>query len=269
MKWSHEAEELISKIPLSIRKQVSQRVKEEARRCQADQVMPEHVQACHKRFLESMEERVRGYRVETCLGRNGCPNRAAKADNLPAELERCLAARNLRAFLQERVQGPLKLHHEFRVSVSDCPNACSRPQIVDVGLIGACVPHITDVPCSGCGACVEVCREQAILLVEKGPAIDPRQCLWCGQCIAACPTGTLAEAGQGYRVLVGGKLGRHPRLGTELHGIFAAGEIAPIFSRILDYYQKHCHRGERLAELIEDAGCLPFDEKHDKDSGIS
>ena len=35
------------------------------------------------------------------------------------------------------------MHHEFRVSLSACPNACSRPQIVDIGLIGAVTPVLT------------------------------------------------------------------------------------------------------------------------------
>ena len=64
----------------------------------------------------------------------------------------------------------MKMHHEFRVSISDCPNACSRPQIADLGLIGARRPRVTDETCSQCGACVEVCREEAISLREGNPS---------------------------------------------------------------------------------------------------
>ena len=28
----------------------------------------------------------------------------------------------------------LKFHHEFRVTVADCPNSCSQPQIKDIGI---------------------------------------------------------------------------------------------------------------------------------------
>lgn len=260
MKWSPEAEEAVSRVPFFIRKRVKKRVQEEARSSGAEQVTPERVRACQERFLERMEQEVKGYQVETCFGRSGCPNRAVRDDALPAELERCLSARDLRAFLKKRVKGPLKLHHDFRVSVSDCPNACSRPQIVDAGLIGACAPHITNTPCSGCGACVETCREKAISLSEKGPAIDPGGCLFCGQCLAVCPTGTLGRGKEGYRVLVGGKLGRHPRLGTEIGRIFAADEVPRVLCRILDYYQEHCERGERLGELMERGTPPPFDQ---------
>jgi len=46
--------------------------------------------------------------------------------------------------------------------------------------------------CTGCGACVSACKENAIDLVniiELGirPKIDPTKCKECGECIAVCP----------------------------------------------------------------------------------
>jgi dissimilatory sulfite reductase (desulfoviridin) alpha/beta subunit len=69
-------------------------------------------------------------------------------------------------FLKERVGGHLRMHTEFRISISDCPNACSRPQIVDVGLIGACRPEVTGEDCTLCGECRQICRENAISLKQ-------------------------------------------------------------------------------------------------------
>ncbi|MEW6378092.1 MAG: hypothetical protein AB1611_00640 [bacterium] len=82
-----------------------------------------------------MEQEVKGYRIETCFGSSGCPNQAVPGSGLVQRVEARLSGRNLRDFLKTRVSGPLKIHHEFVVSLSDCPNACSRPQIVDLGLI--------------------------------------------------------------------------------------------------------------------------------------
>ena len=152
MKWRKEAEEAVSRVPFFVRKRVKRRVEEEATRCGAKEVDIEHVKTCQKRYLSRMEDEVKGYQVETCFGPSGCPNRAVIDEEFPAKLETLLAHQDLRSFLKERVKGPLKLHHEFRLSVSDCPNACSRPQIVDVGLIGACLPEITEDRCSECGA---------------------------------------------------------------------------------------------------------------------
>jgi anaerobic sulfite reductase subunit C len=146
----------------------------------------------------------------------------------------------------------LKFHHEFRVTVADCPNACSQPQIRDVGIIGAVMPAITDQACSGCEACVDVCPDDAIALDET-VAINSQRCMACGKCILACPTGTLSEQVKGYRVLLGGKLGRHPQLARELPGIFSEQEVLDIVDGCLALYKKKSRGGKRFAELLTDA----------------
>ena len=203
-----------------------------------------------------MEEEVKGYQVETCFGHNGCPNRATTDDDLTQRLEDRLSSRDLRTFLRQRVDGPLKMHHEFRVTVSDCPNACSRPQIVDLGLIGARIPRVSDEPCSQCGACVDACEEAAISLAQEdeGPVIHFNRCLSCGKCLNVCPTGTLQEAARGYRVLVGGKLGRHPQLGRELNGIYPREEALKMVDRYVDQYVKYNLKGERLGDIMNRIG---------------
>ena len=258
MKWSREAEEAVSKVPFFVRKRVKKRVAEEAARSGAREVALEHVNACRKRFLENMEEEVKGHQLERCFGANGCPNRALEENGLVEKLQQVLDRRNLKESLKERVKGPLKIHHEFRVSVSDCPNACSRPQIVDVGLIGTSRPTVTAVPCTDCGACVNVCREEAVNLMEnaEGPSIDEDRCLSCGQCIRVCPSGTLEGERKGYRVLLGGKLGRHPQLGRELPGIYSGEQVMDVVERCLDHYLKHNKAGERFGEIINREGIM-------------
>jgi len=254
MKWTEQANEAISKVPFFIRKRVSKRVEEEALRRGASEVRLEHVRACQRRFLNQMEEEVKGYQVEACFGPTGCPNRAVAYEEISRKVEELLARRDLKSFLKDRVRGPLKLHHEFRVSISDCPNACSRPQIADLGLIGACSPRVSDVPCSQCGACVGTCREEAISLNDHGPMVDYTKCLSCGQCINVCPTGSLQEKERGYRILAGGKLGRHPRLAAELPGIHGLKEALQILDECLNHYQGNCLNGERFGEILERSG---------------
>lgn len=62
------------------------------------------------------------------------------------------------------------------------------------------------------------------------------------------------EEGRGYRILVGGKLGRHPKLGRELGGVYSMGKALGIIDRCLDHYQRHCLAGERLGEVLERTG---------------
>ena len=268
MKWSDEANKALSRVPFFVRKRVKKRVEEEAASLRADEVTMEHVRTCLKRFLNRMEDEVKGLQMETCFGPGGCPNRAVNSDGLPESLEKSLSKRNMKAFLKERVNGPLKMHHEFRISISDCPNACSRPQIVDIGLIGACMPEVTDEPCTQCGACVEACKENAVSIKDNVPVVDDSRCLYCGQCIQVCPAGSLKEAQKGYRILVGGKLGRHPLLGTELPGIYELDEISAIVEQCLNHYQNYCLKGERFGDILGRTGLEDFIRKNQKNSRV-
>jgi ferredoxin len=41
--------------------------------------------------------------------------------------------------------------------------------------------------CSGCGSCVEVCKDGALSMVKGAALVDPAVCVLCGYCGAACP----------------------------------------------------------------------------------
>jgi ferredoxin len=55
--------------------------------------------------------------------------------------------------------------------------------------------------CDGCGACVEVCPESALYLVDGKAAVDVQLCSECETCVAICPveaitlTSQVVEAG--------------------------------------------------------------------------
>lgn len=53
--------------------------------------------------------------------------------------------------------------------------------------------------CEGCGACVEVCPEAAIYLIDGKATVDGTLCRECQACIAACPTEAIALARQVQR----------------------------------------------------------------------
>jgi anaerobic sulfite reductase subunit C len=208
-----------------------------------------------------MEQEVKGYSIETCFGAGGCPNRACHTEDLTEKIEKVLEGKDLRSFLQEKVKGPLKKHHEFRVSVSHCPNGCSRPQIADFGLLGAERPKVSKEPCNDCGACEAICKEEAVLLQGETVRIDESRCLACGQCIEVCPIGTLISAEKGYRILLGGKLGRHPRLAEALPSIYSSAQVLETLDQCLDHYLSFSIGGERFGEILERE---PFSYKPDE-----
>ena len=219
------------------------------------------VKAAQARYLKRMGDEVKGYQVEACFGGGGCPHRTAASEDLVERIERLMADADLLNFLKARVKGDLKFHHEFRISIADCPNACSQPQIKDVGIIAAATPVISDVPCSACGACAAVCKEVAVVLSASGDidGIDAQRCVHCGACIAACPTGSLSLKQKGYRVLIGGKLGRHPRLARELPGVHDAQTVLRLLDDFISFYKRHSTHGQRFAQLLSDADMDAFD----------
>ncbi len=251
MEWSREAEELIKRVPFFVRKKVRKRVEEEAERAGHARVTPQDLHRAQQRYLNRMEEEVRGHRLETCFGPGGCPNRAVESDRLVERLEAVIQEADLLAYLKQHVDGPLRHHHELGISLADCPNACSRPQIQGIGLIGARFPERSSEACSECGACVEVCKEDALVIEGSppGPSVNPAACLGCGACIEACPTGTLVEGRTGWRVLLGGKLGRHPHLAEELPGLYSEDEVVALVKKVLAAYKAHARPGERFSDL--------------------
>jgi len=252
MQWTVEAEAALKKVPFFVRKKVRSRVEKQAAEDGKTIVNINAVKTTQKRYLSGMAAEVKGYQLDTCFGPGGCPNRSAISDDLLKRLEQVLQAADLLSFLKDQVGDNLKFHHEFRVTVADCPNACSQPQIKDIGIIGAVMPAITDQACSECEACVDVCPDDAINL-EETVTIDRKRCMVCGKCILVCPTGTLAEKTKGYRVLLGGKLGRHPRLARELPGVFSEGNVLRIVEACVALYKKKSRGGKRFAELLTDA----------------
>ncbi|MFP4160137.1 MAG: 4Fe-4S binding protein [Desulfobacterales bacterium] len=251
MRWDDDAGAAMRKVPFFIRKRVRKRVEEHVAEKGRNRVTLDDVYEVKKGYLQDMEKEVRGYRVESCFGPRGCENRAAPEEDIAPRIEELLAGKGLFEFLKATVNGPLKFHHEFSVAIADCPNACSRPQIRDIGITGAAVVEITDEACTMCGACAETCLEKAVSLDEKTgrPIIDRSKCLDCGQCADACPTSTIRTARRAYRIMLGGKLGRHPRLAQPIAGCYDSGEVIDIVDRCADFYKKHSTGGKRFARL--------------------
>ncbi len=254
MKWSHDAEKAIKKVPFFVRKKVKKKVESYTAEKGKTSVDLSDVDELKAKFLSKggMESQVKGYEVATCFGGSGCPNTANSGTQLASDIENIFQREDILSFLKDNVKGDLKFHHEFRVVLSDCPNACSRPQIVDIGIIGSVLPGIGKEDCTLCRSCVDACKENAIALDQEKemPLIDYDHCLLCAKCIHVCPTGTMIEQEKGFRVLLGGRLGRHPRLAMEVPGLKNHDAVLQIVKNSVRFYKKHSINGKRFSHLL-------------------
>lgn len=193
--------------------------------------------------------------LKVCRGATGCPHAVIGRD-ISEEIGAVMARSGWGAFLAAGVK-PIRHHHQFRLAVASCPNGCSQPHIADFGLIAFGRVGVDPDACTACGLCVDACAEKALTLGDS-IGLDPSRCLGCGACVRVCPTGALRTAETGWRVLLGGKLGRHPRLAHEL-GVYGLPEAMGILERVLRVLMSQGRPGLRLGDLVERMGRENFD----------
>jgi len=250
MEWHPEAEAYLKKVPFFVRKKVKGEVEKYLKTQGKNKVTPEDFLKAKEVLLNKMSEAEKGYEVSGCFGVDSCPNALTSSSRLLKTLEEILEEEKITQFLISRVGGKLKAHHKFKVCLSECPNACTQIYICDFALHGVVKISVNPKACSFCESCIETCEEGAIELTEFGPVINEELCVGCGHCLKVCPESALTEEFRGYKVYLGGKLGRHPRLATLL-GCFSAEEIPILLRNILFLYKNYNQKGERLGAIIE------------------
>jgi dissimilatory sulfite reductase (desulfoviridin) alpha/beta subunit len=251
MPWEQAARAALENVPFFVRKKVKARIEATALAQGRSCVTLKDVHLARKAFMEGQETMITGFKVENCFASGGCPNRVLETDALVRRLEFCLSSQDLLSFLKKRVEGHLRFHHEFRVSVAGCPNACSQPQIRDMGIFALRFPGISQKDCSRCGLCVAVCPDRALLLKEDGIGVDRNRCMGCGLCIAACGEGVLKVQEEGFRILLGGRLGRHPRLGIPLPGLYTADAAEALLLSVLAFWKSGTGPVERFSRMLQ------------------
>ena len=257
--WDPDAEQLLRRVPFFVRHRVRKKVEEDLAAAGRSRVTVADLEESKKRQLQRLSEGAKGYTLETCFGSSGCQNAVVASAELVSRLEELLERADLLSFLRSQLGETLKLHHQFRVTLADCPNSCSQPQIKDIGIIGEVEVQCGPEACSGCGECAAVCEESALTL-ENGRVVglDYERCVRCGACARVCPTEALKTGGGGYRVLVGGKLGRHPQLARELAQGLDQDQVIRLVSRIVEVYKAQARKGERLGSVINRIGWDDF-----------
>ncbi len=146
--------------------------------------------------------------------------------------------------------------HKFKTSFSGCPIDCARTNEMDMGFQGVVDPEWVEDLCTGCTICAEVCKEDAILAdPETGkPIFTEANCIYCGDCIRACPTEAWIAKRQGQIVRVGGKHGRRPKNGFEVARFLPDAKVPEAIEKTIEWYTTNGERGERIGTVLRRLG---------------
>ena len=192
------------------------------------------------------------FNVDTCrAGYSFCPTQVFNLKGLKKETEALLKRLNFTERLADKLprDAMILAHHHFKVGLSGCINGCATPEAKSFGVSGSARPCVTGKKCDQAFGCVDTCKRGAIVIRDGGPVIDRNLCDACGQCIKACPNGVLGTEEKGYKVFVGGRLGRFHQPGYEL------------FKMVVDHYatpQKKVAEQELSDELKDELKGLGY-----------
>lgn len=202
------------------------------------------------------------------LEKNGTPIGSEKDEivNVVAcpGIERCKFANINTGSLAKKIDEKLfgkDMPVKIRISISGCPNACTSPMLNEIGIIGRIHPLRLEGQCTGCGSCVEYCKEKAIVIKNGISVLDENKCYQCGVCVRSCPFDLLKGEHLHYQILVGGRRGRHPHIAREL--ITVENEDLVIFAveRIVNWVYRRAWSGRLLSDQLSD---LQFDTFRDE-----
>lgn len=196
------------------------------------------------------------YLLEICRGvkPSGCHLAGPVPAAFLADLTALVEGSPLPAGLAASGRAPR--HHEcFRLAVCACANGCAKPHVADLGLVVTRDIAVAATACTGCGNCLAACPDRAIARMPGGiAAIDPDRCLGCGRCLEACPEGALSAGPTHFRALLGGRLGRRPRLGLEVGVLLAPEAALALTGRCLAAYGREMAPGRRFADIVRPDG---------------
>lgn len=190
------------------------------------------------------------YEVHPCRGLQGaCPNALVRDPALVGQIESAVQASAWSQRHPGRNGKAVPHHLRLRVALAACPNACTMPQIRDIGMIATVTPTAIRPECDGCGCCERTCREGAMRVQDGRAALQVDRCVGCGQCIKICPRHAIEPGPVRLRILVGGRMGRHPRWAQDLCAVEAAS-AAEVVKAFLDGVAREARPTETMADVV-------------------
>ena len=146
---------------------------------------------------------------------------------------------------------------KMRIAIAGCPNACTSPMLNEIGIIGRVKPVRTkERMCTGCGSCVYYCKENAIRIKNGLSVLDEDKCVQCGVCVQSCHYDLVKEEHRHFLITVGGRRGRHPKIGRSLVTVDTEEQVLFVIDTIVDWVYRRAWSGRLLSDQLDD---LHFD----------
>ena len=198
-------------------------------------------------------------KVEKALAKNETPVGSEKDEivNIIAcpGVERCKFANidtiSLAKKLDEKLFGK-EMPVKMRIALSGCPNACTSPMLNEIGVIGRVRPLRTPGLCTGCGSCVQYCKEKAIKIRNGISELKEDSCVQCGVCIQSCHFNLLKAEHRHFLITVGGRRGRHPQIGRPLLTVETEEQVIFAIQKIIDWVYRRAWSGRLLSEQLDE-----------------
>ncbi len=198
-------------------------------------------------------------RVAQRLEKNGTPIGSEKDEvvniiSCPGT-ERCKFANIDTISLAKKIDAKLfgkQMPVKMRIGLSGCPNACVSPMLNEIGVIGRIRPIRTEGLCTGCGSCVYYCKEKAIRIRNGISELNEEKCVQCGMCVKSCSFNLLKSLHTHYLITVGGRRGRHPKIGRELMTVETEEQVLFAIDKIIDWVYRRAWSGRLLSEQLDE-----------------
>jgi len=151
---------------------------------------------------------------------------------------------------------------KMRIAIAGCPNACTSPMLNEIGIIGRVRPLRTQERlCTGCGSCAQYCKECAIRIKNGISVLNDEKCVQCGVCIRSCHFDLLKAEHSHYLITVGGRRGRHPKIGRSLLTVETEEQVLFVIEKIVDWVYRRAWSGRLLSEQLDEIHFEKFREE--------
>ncbi|MBI5525440.1 MAG: 4Fe-4S binding protein [Deltaproteobacteria bacterium] len=192
-----------------------------------------------------------GQGIASCGPRVRVPTACAGCEYNPNGLG---DTQKLAALVAERYFGTGRFPHKFKITFGGCPTDCPHSAQADLGFLAAVEPRWDEKACTGCGVCAVACGEGAIEDRDGFPHFIPDRCLYCGDCIRACPASAWSAGRTGWIARVGGKHGRHPIMAANVATFLWDDEVPEFIGAVTGWYERQGarYRRTRIGTILQD-----------------